>query len=205
VVKVADFGVARVQTQSGVMTAETGTYRWMAPEVIEHKPYDHKADVFSFAIVLWELLTGEVPYSYLTPLQAAVGVVQQGLRPTIPKQTHPKLTELLESCWQHNPTLRPNFTEILDKLKHLAKEDLMIIMYRNDVNRLGMRERGKRKNQLADFSQVSRRGITEVAAELIISSLKLLVHGMTYYPDLLVDIKCPLGNRPECYCCQKRN
>ncbi|KAI7739681.1 hypothetical protein M8C21_020548 [Ambrosia artemisiifolia] len=79
VVKVADFGVARVQTQSGVMTAETGTYRWMAPEVIEHRPYDHKADVFSFGIVLWELLTGEVPYSYLTPLQAAVGVVQQGL------------------------------------------------------------------------------------------------------------------------------
>ncbi|GKB97862.1 serine/threonine-protein kinase STY17-like protein [Tanacetum coccineum] len=46
-------------------------------QVIEHKPYDHKADVFSFAKVLWELLTGEVPYSYLTPLQAAVGVVQQ--------------------------------------------------------------------------------------------------------------------------------
>nr|GEV01148.1 putative reverse transcriptase domain-containing protein [Tanacetum cinerariifolium] len=77
VMKVADFGVARVQTQSGVMTAETGTYRWMAPEVIEHKPYDHKADVFSFEIVLWELLTGKVPYSYLTPLQAVVGVVQQ--------------------------------------------------------------------------------------------------------------------------------
>ncbi|KAI3717099.1 hypothetical protein L1987_68460 [Smallanthus sonchifolius] len=122
VVKVADFGVARVQTQSGVMTAETGTYRWMAPEVIEHRPYDHKADVFSFGVVLWELLTGEVPYSYLTPLQAAVGVVQQGLRPTIPKQTHPKLTELLENCWQQNPTSRPEFTDILDKLKHLAKK-----------------------------------------------------------------------------------
>ncbi|XP_042493518.1 serine/threonine-protein kinase STY46-like isoform X2 [Macadamia integrifolia] len=77
VVKVADFGVARVQTQSGVMTAETGTYRWMAPEVIEHKPYDHKADVFSFGIVLWELLTGKIPYEFLTPLQAAVGVVQK--------------------------------------------------------------------------------------------------------------------------------
>ncbi|XP_048502354.1 serine/threonine-protein kinase STY17 isoform X2 [Beta vulgaris subsp. vulgaris] len=58
-VKVADFGVAKVQTQSGIMTAETGTYRWMAPEVIGHKPYDYKADVFSFGIVLWELLTGE--------------------------------------------------------------------------------------------------------------------------------------------------
>ncbi|KAJ8764236.1 hypothetical protein K2173_005976 [Erythroxylum novogranatense] len=122
VVKVADFGVARVQIQSGVMTAETGTYRWMAPEVIEHKPYDQKADVFSFGIVLWELLTGELPYSYLTPLQAAVGVVQKGLRPTIPKHSHPKVAELLERCWRQDPSQRPSFSEILDNLQHMAKE-----------------------------------------------------------------------------------
>ncbi|XP_009109275.3 serine/threonine-protein kinase STY17 [Brassica rapa] len=122
VVKVADFGVARVQTQSGVMTAETGTYRWMAPEVIEHKPYDHRADVFSYAIVLWELLTGELPYSYLTPLQAAVGVVQKGLRPKIPKQTHPRLTELLEKCWQQDPAQRPDFAEIKEMVTQLLHE-----------------------------------------------------------------------------------
>ncbi|XP_059653902.1 serine/threonine-protein kinase STY46-like [Cornus florida] len=121
-VKVADFGVARVKATSGVMTAETGTYRWMAPEVIEHKPYDHKADVFSFGIVLWELLTGKLPYEYLTPLQAAVGVVQKGLRPTIPKNTHPKLAELLERCWQQDPALRPDFTEILNILQQIVKE-----------------------------------------------------------------------------------
>ncbi|KAH0456560.1 hypothetical protein IEQ34_014467 [Dendrobium chrysotoxum] len=138
VVKVADFGVARVKAQSGVMTAETGTYRWMAPEVIEHNPYDHKADVFSFAIMIWELLTGKLPYEYLTPLQAAVGVVQkaavaflirevflfhyQGLRPAIPKHTNLKLAELLEKCWQQDPALRPDFSEILDKLQLAAKE-----------------------------------------------------------------------------------
>ncbi|CAN4078660.1 unnamed protein product [Withania somnifera] len=122
VVKVGDFGVARVQAQTGVMTAETGTYRWMAPEVIEHKPYDHKADVFSFGIVLWELLTGEIPYAYLTPLQAAIGVVQQGLRPTIPKSSHPEFAELLEKCWQQDPTQRPDFSEILDILKQLTRE-----------------------------------------------------------------------------------
>lgn len=120
VVKVADFGVARVKSQSGVMTAETGTYRWMAPEVIEHNPYDHKADVFSFGILLWELLTGKLPYEYLTPLQAAVGVVQKGLRPTIPKNTHPKLAELLERCWQQDPALRPNFSEIILILQQIA-------------------------------------------------------------------------------------
>ncbi|XP_018485426.1 serine/threonine-protein kinase STY8 [Raphanus sativus] len=120
-VKVADFGVARVQIESGVMTAETGTYRWMAPEVIEHKPYSHKADVFSYAIVLWELLTGDIPYAYLTPLQAAVGVVQKGLRPKIPK-THPKVKGLLERCWQHDPKERPDFEEIIEMLQQIMIE-----------------------------------------------------------------------------------
>ncbi|OAY66563.1 Serine/threonine-protein kinase STY17 [Ananas comosus] len=95
VVKVADFGVARVKAQSGVMTAETGTYRWMAPEL---------------------------PYEDLTPLQAAVAVVQKGLRPTIPKDTHPKLAVLLEKCWQQDPALRPNFSDILEILNIIAKE-----------------------------------------------------------------------------------
>lgn len=122
VIKVADFGVARVQAQSGVMTAETGTYRWMAPEVIEHRPYDHKADVFSFGIVLWELLTGKLPYDYLTPLQAAVGVVQKGLRPTIPKNIHPRLAELLPTCWQQDPAERPEFSEITAILQDILKE-----------------------------------------------------------------------------------
>ncbi|KAL2522291.1 ACT-like protein tyrosine kinase family protein [Forsythia ovata] len=121
VVKIADFGIARVQLQSGVMTAETGTYRWMAPEVIEHKPYNHKADVFSFGILLWELLTGKLPYAHLTPLQAAVGVAQKGLRPSIPRRTHPMAVELLERCWQHDPCLRPEFSEIIEILHRIAK------------------------------------------------------------------------------------
>ncbi|TQE13494.1 hypothetical protein C1H46_000825 [Malus baccata] len=121
VVKVADFGVARFQNQEGVMTAETGTYRWMAPEVINHQPYDQKADVFSFAIVLWELVTAKVPYDTMTPLQAALGV-RQGLRPEIPNNGHPKLLELMQRCWDSFPSNRPSFSDITAQLESLLQE-----------------------------------------------------------------------------------
>lgn len=121
VVKVADFGVARFQNQEGVMTAETGTYRWMAPEVINHQPYDQKADVFSFAIVLWELVTAKVPYDTMTPLQAALGV-RQGLRPDLPSTGHPKLLELMQKCWDADPSNRPSFSDIIAELEYLFQE-----------------------------------------------------------------------------------
>ncbi|CAN4112597.1 unnamed protein product [Withania somnifera] len=105
-----------------VRLAALAYLRFFFLKVIEHKPYDHKADVFSFGIVLWELLTGKLPYEYLTPLQAAIGVVQKGLRPTIPKHTPPELVDLLETCWQKDPASRPDFSEIVDILQQLAKE-----------------------------------------------------------------------------------
>ncbi|KAL6759463.1 kinase-like domain-containing protein [Haematococcus lacustris] len=117
IVKIADFGVARVIEGSGAMTAETGTYRWMAPEVIEHKPYDTKADVFSFAVVIWELLTCKVPYSDMTPLQAAVGVVQKGLRPGIPPNCPPALADLMRAAWAQEPQARPSFRDLTPRLQ----------------------------------------------------------------------------------------
>ncbi|KAL2613531.1 hypothetical protein R1flu_025223 [Riccia fluitans] len=131
VVKVCDFGVARVKPAVASnhgggnwtveMTAETGTYRWMSPEVLEHKPYDHKADVYSFGIMIWEVLTGEIPYAGLTPLQAAIGVVQRGLRPVMPPTVPPKLAGLAELCWHQDPDQRPEFNEAVTILEELMK------------------------------------------------------------------------------------
>ncbi|CAB4319623.1 unnamed protein product [Prunus armeniaca] len=113
VVKVADFGVARFQNQEGVMTAETGTYRWMAPEVINHQPYDQKADVFSFAIVLWELVTAKVPYDTRLRCKLPWELDSTG---------HPKLLELMQKCWDADPSNRPSFSDIIAELEYLLQE-----------------------------------------------------------------------------------
>lgn len=73
-VKVADFGISCLESQCGSGKGFTGTYRWMAPEMIKEKNHTRKVDVYSFGIVLWEILTALVPFSEMTPEQAAVAV-----------------------------------------------------------------------------------------------------------------------------------
>lgn len=73
-VKVADFGISCLESQIGSAKGFTGTYRWMAPEMIKEKHHTKKVDVYSFAIVLWELLTGLTPFDNMTPEQAAFAV-----------------------------------------------------------------------------------------------------------------------------------
>ncbi|KAF2321506.1 hypothetical protein GH714_000171 [Hevea brasiliensis] len=90
-------------------------------KVINHQPYDQKADIFSFAIVLWELVTAKVPYDTMTPLQAALGV-RQGLRPELPQDAHPKLLDLMQRCWETTPANRPPFSEITVELEILLQE-----------------------------------------------------------------------------------
>jgi len=76
-VKVADFGISCLESQCGSAKGFTGTYRWMAPEMIKEKHHTKKVDVYSFGIVLWELLTALTPFDNMTPEQAAFAVCQK--------------------------------------------------------------------------------------------------------------------------------
>lgn len=62
--KIADFGLARTN-DTDMMTGFLGTFHWMAPEIFDNKPYSLKADVFSFGICIWEILSRETPYKDL--------------------------------------------------------------------------------------------------------------------------------------------
>lgn len=82
-VKVADFGISCLETQCDVhLKGFTSTYRWMAPEMIKEKRHTKKVDVYSFGIVLWELLTALTPFDNMTPEQAAFAVCQKVNLPT---------------------------------------------------------------------------------------------------------------------------
>ncbi|KAI3705797.1 hypothetical protein L1987_76039 [Smallanthus sonchifolius] len=121
-VRVADFGHARFLTdEEKAFTGETGTYVYMAPEVIRSEPYDEKCDVYSFGIILNELLTGEYPYieTDYGPSKIALEVGEGKIRPALPKHEEnvEDLIELIKLSWDEDPEYRPSFATITRALK----------------------------------------------------------------------------------------
>ncbi|XP_008280736.1 mitogen-activated protein kinase kinase kinase 10 [Stegastes partitus] len=93
-----------------------GTYAWMAPEVIKLSLFSKSSDVWSFGVLLWELLTGEVPYREIDALAVAYGVAMNKLTLPIPSTCPEPFAQLLGECWSPNPHGRPPFTNILRRL-----------------------------------------------------------------------------------------
>ncbi|GMY16714.1 serine/threonine-protein kinase STY13-like [Fagus crenata] len=118
--KIADFGVARVEAQNPRdMTGETGTLGYMAPEVLDGKPYNRKCDVYSFGICLWETYCCDMPYPNLSFADISSAVVRQNLRPEIPRCCPSSLASIMRKCWDANPEKRPDMDEVVRLLEAL--------------------------------------------------------------------------------------
>nr|XP_018685715.1 PREDICTED: serine/threonine-protein kinase HT1-like isoform X1 [Musa acuminata subsp. malaccensis] len=116
-VKVADFGISCLESQCGSGKGFTSTHRWMAPEMIKEKIHTRKVDVYSFGIVLWELLTALIPFHDMTPEQAAYAVAHKNARPALPASCPLAFSHLMSRCWATNPDKRLQFYEIVAMLE----------------------------------------------------------------------------------------
>nr|XP_046269026.1 mitogen-activated protein kinase kinase kinase 9 [Scatophagus argus] len=113
--KITDFGLAREWHRTTKMSA-AGTYAWMAPEVIRSSMFSKGSDIWSYGVLLWELLTGEVPFRGIDGLAVAYGVAMNKLALPIPSTCPEPFARLMEDCWSPDPHSRPQFTAILDQL-----------------------------------------------------------------------------------------
>ncbi|KAK7324252.1 hypothetical protein VNO77_27782 [Canavalia gladiata] len=120
--KVGDFGLSKIKRNTLVSGGVRGTLPWMAPELLNgsSNKVSEKVDVFSFGIVLWEILTGEEPYANMHYGAIIGGIVNNTLRPTIPSYCDLEWKTLMEQCWAPNPSVRPSFTEIARRLRVMS-------------------------------------------------------------------------------------
>ncbi|KAL1205615.1 putative serine/threonine-protein kinase SIS8 [Cardamine amara subsp. amara] len=120
--KVGDFGLSKIKRNTLVSGGVRGTLPWMAPELLNgsSSKVSEKVDVFSFGIVLWEILTGEEPYANMHYGAIIGGIVNNTLRPTIPGFCDDEWRTLMEECWAPNPMARPSFTEIAGRLRVMS-------------------------------------------------------------------------------------
>ncbi|XP_038979185.1 mitogen-activated protein kinase kinase kinase 12-like [Phoenix dactylifera] len=94
----------------------------MAPELLNggSNKVSEKVDVFSFGIVMWEILTGEEPYANMHYGAIIGGIVNNTLRPPVPANCDPEWRRLMEQCWAPDPVQRPAFTQIAGRLRAMS-------------------------------------------------------------------------------------
>ncbi|RVW14184.1 Serine/threonine-protein kinase STY8 [Vitis vinifera] len=150
-IKIADFGVARIEVQTEGMTPETGTYRWMAPTSPTLDPYLSTAKILflnegggsrlsamataflsgpsilecewiGFACFTREMIQHRPYTQKVDVFRQLFAVVNKGVRPIIPNDCLPVLSEIMTRCWDANPDVRPPFAEVVRMLENAETE-----------------------------------------------------------------------------------
>ena len=128
-VKLYDFGLAkRISEHDAVgdgtyrLTGNTGSLRYMAPEVAKNIPYNYTADAYSFGVLFWQICSLQTPYAKFTENMHTRLVVDGGMRPKPDKTWPASWVTLMHECWNDDKTKRPPFSLIIEQLSERLKE-----------------------------------------------------------------------------------
>ncbi|CAH1401085.1 unnamed protein product [Nezara viridula] len=126
--KIADFGMSRNVRDTGQIYEQRPNrgalpIRWMAPESLHLSLFTHKSDVWSFGILMWEIVTlGSTPYNKMGGREV-MRQVMDGYRLEKPKHCRTELYKVLTKCWHNDPGKRPSFTELKQELAALLADE----------------------------------------------------------------------------------
>ena len=114
--KICDFGVSRIleDFESSMITHKIGTPAWMAPELFGSSDYTNKADVYSYAIILWQMETGKLPFRGMNPAKIMETIYAKQERPPLPPLASLSIKKLIQLCWSQEPSDRPSFATIYE-------------------------------------------------------------------------------------------
>ena len=133
VVKLFDFGLAKEvrkedESPNGTykLTADTGSLRYMAPEVGNKWPYNFLADSYSFGIMLWEVTSLERPFAMYTPNEIRDMVMKWGERPKVKDDWPGRVKQLMTTAWDSSFRKRPTMETFRDALDKEVTEALHV-------------------------------------------------------------------------------
>lgn len=128
-VKVSDFGLSRMQDSAGgeawgKMTNAAGTCHWMAPEVCSGTNYNEMVDVYSYSMIMFEVICREIPFEEEEPANVS-NLILHGERPdlaAVPPDCPPVMRNLMIRGWAQEPSGRPSFKQIVPELEAMIPE-----------------------------------------------------------------------------------
>jgi serine/threonine protein kinase len=122
--KITDFGLSKSNNQMSTMFGGAkGTYEYMAPELAVNNPaYTYSCDIYSLSIILWELVTREIPYKDINNKFLIPTHVKAGNRETIPNNCNQAFASIIQQCWDGNPDNRPIASQLLQQLVIIKNE-----------------------------------------------------------------------------------
>ncbi|KAL5105866.1 Mitogen-activated protein kinase kinase kinase 12 [Taenia crassiceps] len=134
--KISDFGVSKEFTENSTKMSFAGTVAWMAPEIMRGEPCSFKVDVWSFGVIVWEILTCEVPFNGVDCGAIIYGIASNLFSLPIPTACPTEFRVLMKRCWSPRPRNRPSFPQILSQLELACTE----LLQWKDENFTNLRE-----------------------------------------------------------------
>jgi len=116
--KICDFGLSRTRELSTQMTKSVGTPQWMAPELLKNQDYDEKIDVYSFGVILYELLCEKIPFDGMDTVEIIYAVTSGSNCFPLPINISNNMKELISHCLSIDPSQRPTFKDIMIQIEN---------------------------------------------------------------------------------------